>query len=80
VRRRFGAELGLSVTGIAGPDGGGGEKPIGTHWVGVSRRGRPARAAHRIFSHDREGNKAAAAALALELALAEVLDAPAGDP
>jgi PncC family amidohydrolase len=31
-----GAHCGISVTGVAGPDGGTEEKPVGTVWVGVS--------------------------------------------
>ncbi|MGH2455502.1 MAG: CinA family protein [Candidatus Limnocylindria bacterium] len=76
-RRRFGVELGLGVTGIAGPDGGTDAKPVGTHHVAVSLRGRPVRLEHRAFGHDRDGNKAAAAMLALELALDEVRAAAA---
>ena len=75
VRQRFGTELGLSVTGVAGPEGGSEGKPVGTHWIGVALRGHPSRAEHRLFGHDRDGNKAAAALAALELALAEVLAA-----
>lgn len=77
VRRRFDAELGIGVTGIAGPEGGSEAKPVGMHWIGVSLGGRLTRVEHRVFGHDREGNKAAAAVLALELALAEVLAATA---
>lgn len=69
---RFETEVGLSVTGIAGPDGGSERKPVGTHYVGVARRGHPARVEHRVFGHDREGNQAAAAMAVLELALDEV--------
>jgi PncC family amidohydrolase len=72
VRQRFGTELGVSVTGVAGPEGGSEGKPVGTQWIGVALRGHPAHAEHRLFPHDREGNKAAAALAALELALAEV--------
>jgi PncC family amidohydrolase len=69
---RFETEVGLSVTGIAGPDGGSDRKPVGTHYLGVARRGHPARVEHRVFAHDRDGNRAAAALAALELALDEV--------
>ena len=36
VRRATGADIGLSVTGIAGPGGGTGEKPVGTVYMGLS--------------------------------------------
>lgn len=72
VRHRFDVEVGLSVTGIAGPEGGTHAKPVGTHFVAVSLRGHPDRVEHRVFDHEREGNKAAAAMLAIELALEEV--------
>ena len=75
VRDRFHTELGIAVTGVAGPDGGSDAKPVGTHWIGVALRGHPARAEHRHFGHDREGNKAAAALAALDLGLAEILAA-----
>jgi nicotinamide mononucleotide (NMN) deamidase PncC len=71
-RQRFGTELGVSVTGVAGPEGGSESKPVGLHWIGIALRGHPARAEERAFPHDREGNKAAAALQALQLALAEV--------
>ena len=69
---RFETELGISVTGIAGPEGGGDRKPVGTHYLGVARQGHPPRVEHRLFSHDRDGNQAAAAMASLELALDEV--------
>jgi nicotinamide-nucleotide amidase len=36
VRRATGADFGLADTGIAGPDGGSPEKPVGTVWMAVS--------------------------------------------
>jgi PncC family amidohydrolase len=40
VRRRFGAEIGLAITGIAGPDGGSKKKPVGTVFLALDFRGK----------------------------------------
>lgn len=72
VRERFDADLGVAVTGIAGPDGGSADKPVGLHYVAACRRGHPPRAERHVFGHDRDGNKAAAAFAALVLARREL--------
>jgi PncC family amidohydrolase len=67
--RRFTVDFGVSVTGIAGPDGGSPEKPVGLHFIGAARVGHPPVVERHTFGFDREGNRSAAAAAALELAI-----------
>ncbi len=38
-RRALAADIGLSVSGIAGPGGGTPDKPVGTTWIGLSAPG-----------------------------------------
>jgi PncC family amidohydrolase len=68
VRARLGASLGVSVTGIAGPDGGTADKPVGLTYVGVAdANGSDVR--RFSWTGDRAGNKRASARAALELLL-----------
>lgn len=35
-RKAIGSDIGVSITGVAGPDGGSTEKPVGTFYIGIS--------------------------------------------
>jgi PncC family amidohydrolase len=65
-RSRFGTDLAVGVTGIAGPDADGSGKPVGLTYVAVaSEHGSPAH--EYTFTGDRWSNRRQAAAEALRL-------------
>ncbi|MFT8244394.1 CinA family protein [Roseomonas sp. BN140053] len=64
---RSGADLAVSVTGVAGPGGGSAEKPVGLVHLGLARRGAPTRTVRRVFPGDRTAVRAATVAEALRL-------------
>jgi len=63
---RFGVDLAVSVTGIAGPGGGSESKPVGTVWFGLAGRGGKG-AVHSMFGGTRSEIRYRAAQAALFL-------------
>ena len=67
-RKLFNADIGISVSGIAGPMGGMPEKPVGTTWFGLSTNdGEWAR--HFVWDGDRIHNKHHSSEAALQFVL-----------
>jgi len=65
-RRALGADIGVSVTGIAGPGGGLPGKPVGLVYIALSARDAE-RVERFVWDSDREGNKAHSAEAALKI-------------
>jgi nicotinamide-nucleotide amidase len=65
-RDRFGVNAAIAVSGIAGPDGGTPEKPVGTVWL-CAAAGDAVRAVRVLFPGDRHEVRTRAAQAALDL-------------
>jgi PncC family amidohydrolase len=66
VRQAIGADVGVSVTGIAGPTGGTPEKPVGLVYIGLTAPDGDW-VEHHVWAGDRVENKARSADAALDL-------------
>jgi PncC family amidohydrolase len=66
------ADIAVSITGVAGPDGGTAEKPVGLTYIGVSAGEDILIVQRHVWPGDREAIKAASADAALQLALETV--------
>jgi PncC family amidohydrolase len=64
VRSRLGTDLGVGVTGVAGPGGGTAAKPVGLVYVAVASEAAP-NVRRFLWPGDRSGNKRASAAAAI---------------
>lgn len=67
------ADLAVAISGIAGPDGGTAEKPVGLVWFAIAARGHATHAKHRIFAgFGRDTVRKAATETALRLLLSSL--------
>jgi nicotinamide-nucleotide amidase len=75
VRQLTGSSIGVSVTGIAGPEGGSAEKPVGTVYFGYSREGFEQVVKHHL-PFDRNRIQKYSSYLALDLVRRDLLGYP----
>jgi PncC family amidohydrolase len=66
IRRTSGADLGLAVTGVAGPDGGTARKPVGLVFIALSRD-RGTKVERHLFSGGRSQVKFQSSQKALDI-------------
>ncbi len=72
-RRISGADLAVSITGVAGPGGGSEGKPVGTVWFGIAMAGQTTVTRHRVFPGERDQIRTLAAYTALRLIMRTAL-------
>ena len=75
VRVVLGADIGMAVSGIAGPGGGLPEKPVGTTWIGLSATGHD-QAWRFLWPGDRLQIKEQSAEMTLQLLVEYLSQAP----
>lgn len=68
VREKFSTDLGISITGVAGPKGGTVDKPVGTVWIALADIS-GVEAKRFLFGNDREVNRERAVGTALAMLL-----------
>lgn len=83
IRARLSTDVGVAITGVAGPDGGTAAKPVGLTYVAVAGPADESIVVRRhLWDGDRSANKVASARAALELvleAVGEPFDGPGPD-
>ena len=66
-RERLGADIAISTTGIAGPDGGTPEKPVGLVWYGLATEDGKVSARRHVFPGSRSDVRMRATMTALNI-------------
>jgi nicotinamide-nucleotide amidase len=74
--RRSGATFALSTTGIAGPDGGTAQKPVGTVFIGFASRSHATQVEQLFFPTDRQSFKRMCTQHALDMLRKRLLGIP----
>lgn len=74
------ADIAIAITGIAGPDGGSKEKPVGLVYMALAETGRDALVKRYVFAGTRTDVRRAAVGAALELLLSALKETLAGGP
>lgn len=75
IRKNLKSDIGISITGIAGPSGGSEEKPVGLVWIGYSD-GTKTIAKKYLFEENRERTRLRSSAAALEILRRKLLNLP----
>lgn len=64
--KHSGADIAVAVTGIAGPDGGSDEKPVGTVFIGIAQKGKETRVLKQCHPRARKSFKRQVSQVALD--------------
>jgi PncC family amidohydrolase len=70
-KNRLDTDIGISITGIAGPGGGSEEKPVGTVWIGIATKS-SVKAKRFLFPGDRDSVREQSCYEAIKLLMEEV--------
>lgn len=72
IKEKFNTDIGVGITGIAGPTGGTGEKPVGLVYIGLAVNDK-VKVKKYIFLNDRKANKLLSSQTALNMLRLELL-------